>query len=708
MNTPPQTGTFIELDAIVGWQADTEQLSPVTPPGLAVDCVTGQPREFMPSLATQLSYPIALAYANGRLYLLDDGVDRVKVLDLDRQKAFVTVDGFGGRGRDARHFRSPRGIAVLEDGSYAVADTGHHQVKIFSTYPNALLAVWGSGKPGAAPAEFNSPWKVVADRCRLIYVADRGNGRIQRIRRNGSSDAPLTGLTAPTGLALGYDGTLAVLDGPDVLVYPPGRTSGIKLDHPAPSASCLTFDDSGCLYVGTSTALVYKYEATANAGYRYVGIGVTAMQAQFLDLLWTKEAGLIGVLLPHCATQPVLACIPVCGSYLTSGTLTTLTLDSGIENCVWDRIQLNATVPLGTLIQVSTQTAAADDWGPNNPFTPNCSLYSPPNQNPTLTLTGDDPDCLVQSPPGRYLRMRLQLQTNGIVSPVLKAVQIAFPRASYLQYLPAVYQEDDQSRVFLDRFLRIFQTTFDGLDRAIDAMWMLFNPLSVPDNWYYWLASWIALPVNPLWTEQQRRDALRRAGKVYPLRGTPAGIQQLVEQYAEVEVRLIEHFRLRQLIVLSHGSGGGVQLGSGTRLWSRDYYRRLQVGVYSRAGYFDLTGEPEPDLEPPAWGANEFTVFFDCEPYQVATTTQKVSQVVEREKPAYSKANYAPVFPRMRIGVQSTLGIDSRVGSYTPLLLGTTGTLDYDSILACSKTQYKLQPQQSSLRPQVDVNTGLL
>ena len=101
-------------------------------------------------------------------------------------------------------------------------------------------------------------------------------------------------------------------------------------------------------------------------------------------------------------------------------------------------------------------------------------------------------------------------------------------------------------------------------------------------------------------------------------------------------------------------------------------------------------------------------MFFDCEPYQVAATTQKVSQVVEREKPAYTKANYAPVFPRMRIGVQSTLGIDSRVGGYTPLLLGTTGTLDYDSILACSKTENRLQPQQSSLRPQVDVNTGLL
>lgn len=708
MNKIPQTGTFIELDSVAGWQATTLHLSPAAPTGLTVDCVTGQPSPFVKSLATQLSYPIALAHGRDhKLYLLDDGVNRVKVLDLDQQDRFLTIDGFGGRGRGFRHFRNPRGLAVLEDGSYVIADTGNHQVKIFSVYPNALLSVWGSGKPGDAPKEFNKPWKVVADRCGLIYIADRGNGRVQRIRRDGSADAPITGLQSPTGLALASDSTLAVLDGLNIYIYAPGQTTGVKVNDPVPAASCLTFDDSGYLYIGTSTALVYKYESTAS-GYRQVGIGVTGMDAQFLDLLWTAEAQLIGILLPRCAAQPVLSTLPVCGSYSPSGTLTTLTLDSGIENCVWDRIQLNATIPPGTVIKVSTQSAPSDIWASTVPFQPECSTYSSLSQNCPLALTGDNPECLVQSLPGQYLRLQLELHTNGISSPVLNAIQISYPRSSYLQYLPAVYQEDDQSRVFLDRFLRIFQTTFDSLDRTIDQMWTLFDPLATPDTWYNWLAAWIALPVNPLWTDQQRRAALESAGQLYPQRGTPAGVQQLVKQDSGVDVRIIEHFRLRQLIILSDGPNGGASLGSGTRLWSRDYYRRLQVGVYSRVGYFDLTGEPEPDLEPLAWGANEFTLFFDCDPYQVTATQQTVSQAVEREKPAHTKANYAPVFPRMRIGVQSTLGIDTRIGEYTPLLLGTTGTLDYDSILSCSGTENRLRSQYATLRPQLDVNTRLL
>jgi DNA-binding beta-propeller fold protein YncE len=355
MTKNPQIGAFIELDSVIGWQATTDYLSPTTPPGLAVDCVPGQPSPFVESLASQLSYPIALARGHDRkLYLLDDGEDRVKVVDLDSQDAFVTIDGFGGAGEQPRHLRRPRGIAILDDGSYVIADTGHNQVKIFSAYPNALLSVWGTGRPGSASQEFNKPWKVAADHCGVIYIADRRNGRIQRIRRDGSVNAPIDGLQSPTGIALATDGTLAVLDSPDVYIYKPGQTTGAKLTPAVPNASCITFDDSGYLYVGTSTALIYRYEPTANAGYRDVGIGVTGMDAQFLDLLWTPEAQLIGILLPRCAVKPVLKSIPVCGSYLPSAIFSTLTLDSGIENCVWDRVQLNATIPPGTVLKATS------------------------------------------------------------------------------------------------------------------------------------------------------------------------------------------------------------------------------------------------------------------------------------------------------------------------------------------------------------------
>src|SRR5439155_5485017 len=179
--------------------------------GLMVDCVPGQPQIFAKSIAEFLDYPIALTLDPGRttLYLLELRQASIDAMNLQLQNLklknscsysdtpgssqqpcqdleFSKLSGIGGGGADPRQLLNPRGLATLADGSLVVADTGNHQVKIFSGYPHALLAVWGTGKPCDRPMQFKSPWKVVADRCGLIYIADRGNSRVQRIQRDGT------------------------------------------------------------------------------------------------------------------------------------------------------------------------------------------------------------------------------------------------------------------------------------------------------------------------------------------------------------------------------------------------------------------------------------------------------------------------------------------------------------------------------------------
>ncbi len=770
--------TYLVLDQVSGWRDDIRHhLSQLPDGGLAVDCVPGQPFDFAKSIADKFQFPLALAIdaKYERLYLFDAGENRIKVLDLQMQNLqmenqcgtqfkdepanpmrnpkqpdcgdleFSVVPGVGGKGKQAREFLNARGLAMLPDGSLVVADTGNNQIKIFSSFPHALLAVWGSGKPGDGAMQFKRPWKVAADKCGLIYIADRGNGRIQRVQRDGTPRDSITGLD-PIALAVHTDRTLAVQDGDTLRIFPADSATWAQ-KFPVPSGSCLTFDDAGYLYAGTSTGLVYKFAPEVNGGLRPAGIGVTGQDAKFLDLLWVRNDRLVGILLKRCESRPNLCALCTCAAFASSvddpvddtadalangagdnsgaGVLITKALDSKIEGCPWHRIELDATIPAATVIEVGTQTSETE-WPKDAAFKDEGFSYSSAHTKTAVRLTGNNPDCLVQSAPGRYLRVQVRLLANGVKSPVLRALRIHFPRESYLQYLPAVYQEDDESRLFLERFLSIFQTTFDGLDWNVNDLWMRFDPASVPETWFPWLASWIALPLNPRWFNKDRktslkdaRFALKKAGSVYPRRGTPGGIEELIKEYSGVDARLVEHFRLRQLVILGK-SGRGTQatadylpqlgespLCAGTRLWSRDYYQRLQVGVYSRVGYFRLTGEPEPGLEPLAWGANEFSVFFDCEPYHVKETQGEVEKVVEREKPAHTKANYCPVLPRMRVGVQSTLGVDTRIGETTPLLLGTTGTLGYDSILGCLASELNLLAQNASHWPQVDVTSRL-
>jgi phage tail-like protein len=268
-----------------------------------------------------------------------------------------------------------------------------------------------------------------------------------------------------------------------------------------------------------------------------------------------------------------------------------------------------------------------------------------------------------------------------------------------------VFQDDDQSRLFLDRFLSIFQTTFDDIDHLLDNLWHLFDPNMTPAKVFPWLAAWVALPVDPGMTLAKQRQLLKSAFQTYLIRGTVAGLQEVIQAYAGVaNIRILEHFRLRNWTFLPVSGG----LNEGARLWSRNYYARLQVGVSSTVGSFRLTNAPAPAAEPYDWGANQFSVLFPANPYTVSDTTAAIETVLTREKPAHTQAFLCPVFPRLRVGVQATLGVDAYVGKANAMILGKLATLSYDSVLARSQADRDTQSLGLSLYPRLGEDARIL
>lgn len=118
----------------------------------------------------------------------------------------------GGKGHEPRRFSEPRGLSISRSGNLYVADTNNHRVQVFGLRGLALKAVWGKrakaadvvspepvedcvpvfehaigiGQPvaGDLPGEFNHPWDVVVDGRGDIYVADKGNHRIQKFNHH--------------------------------------------------------------------------------------------------------------------------------------------------------------------------------------------------------------------------------------------------------------------------------------------------------------------------------------------------------------------------------------------------------------------------------------------------------------------------------------------------------------------------------------------
>lgn len=689
------------LDSVAGWQTASADGIYETPGSgdITLDPLPGNAVFLTGDLVEKMKCVVAVAADSaGRIFALDGSTSRISILDLDNSRCEM-ISQIGGYGSSLRHLRHPRSLAVLPSGAIAVADTGNQRVQLFSAAPYVLLHVWGN------PNLDLKPCAVATDHCGIVYILDRVTRSVLRVRATGEWLEPIgkNALTDPVNLAVGPDQQVAVVDGRGanavIILFPAGGGKSLSLNL-TKSPCSLTFDDQGDLYAGTANALIAKLENDDSPphGWSLGGEGVSDEDGQVTSVVWTANHGLVGVLTNSTPNDqgvivsPQVFSMDPAAAFRLSGSFTVAPLDSNIETCSWHRVQITGTVPANASLTIESATSESE--------TANWSSFVP-----CATVAGDNPDCLIQSVPGRFLQLRLTLQSDGSVSPRIHSLKVFFPRESYLQYLPSVFQDDPQSRFFLDRFLSIFQTTFDALDAKLDNLWQFFDPLVTPEALLPWLAAWIAFPLDPTQPPALQRQLLRGAFTSYVTRGTVAGLQKTIQDWTGVQnIRILEHFRLRNWTFLPVSTG----LGQGTRLWSHSFYARLQVGVSSQIGSFRLTNSPEPASEPFDWGANQFSVLFPANPYTFAVTSTQVQKIIDREKPAYTQSSVCPIFPRLRVGIQATLGVDAYVGKVNSMILGKLATLSYDSVLASSRTARETRALGLSLYPAVGLDATIL
>jgi phage tail-like protein len=111
-------------------------------------------------------------------------------------------------------------------------------------------------------------------------------------------------------------------------------------------------------------------------------------------------------------------------------------------------------------------------------------------------------------------------------------------QSKYVQYLPAIYQEDE----FLGRFLMIFEEVLSPVEPILENIHLYFDPMMAPQGFLPWLASWIDLVLDENWPIQKRRELIKAGVGLYCWRGTKRGLQEYLKIYTGVEPEIIEHF----------------------------------------------------------------------------------------------------------------------------------------------------------------------
>ncbi len=93
-------------------------------------------------------------------------------------------------------------------------------------------------------------------------------------------------------------------------------------------------------------------------------------------------------------------------------------------------------------------------------------------------------------------------------------------KSSYLQYLPALYRDDE----LMGQFLLIFEDIMKPLENTVNNLAMYFDPLVTPEPLLPWLASWLDLALDPTWPIERRRELVKSAAELYRWRGTKRGL----------------------------------------------------------------------------------------------------------------------------------------------------------------------------------------
>ncbi len=427
-------------------------------------------------------------------------------------------------------------------------------------------------------------------------------------------------------------------------------------------ATAITVDASGKLVLANSAGL-HRFDLRRERRYDGCcgnGLGnCVGIAPDGSDLITVAGDGRVSQIVPTTQFEP-------------KGTYVSQVLDSGIDQCAWHKLVLETTaIPTSTRFTVWTYTAEVD-WSPDE-----IAALSPEDWQ-TGQVNGSDRqfDCLILSPPGRFLWLRIEFAGSGTATPTLKRLKAYFPRLTYLQYLPAVYQADPISKDFLERYLSIFETVLSSVEGKIDRLANYFDPDGVPDRAFLeWLATWVDLSFYSSWSLETCRRLLRHAAELYRLRGTPKGLKRMLELAFGVKAEILEHFCLPGGEYLNDQ----LVLGERSHLWGNALMDRFSLGD-AHLGDLPLEGNAPP-VDRLSFRAHRFSVFIPSVQVRSPTQERQIRALIDTEKPGHTQYTLSLVEPRLRVGVQSRVGMNMLVGAYPRLVLNHCSTLGADTIL---------------------------
>jgi phage tail-like protein len=209
--------------------------------------------------------------------------------------------------------------------------------------------------------------------------------------------------------------------------------------------------------------------------------------------------------------------------------------------------------------------------------------------------------------------------------------------SSLLQYLPAIFQNDP----FIGQFLLAFEKVLlgrpdgilyqeKGLEETIASMATLFDPEQTREDFLPWLANWTAFTLRADLDVNKQRKFIAQIVQHYLLRGTKKNLEDLLRIFTDGTPTIVE------------ATDAEFEIGVHSTIGLDTY---LSGGM---PNYFKVTVSL-PDLR--------------SNPAELERQLLITRSLIELEKPAHTIYDLDVIFPSMQIGIHSTVGVDTMLGS---------------------------------------------
>ncbi len=257
---------------------------------------------------------------------------------------------------------------------------------------------------------------------------------------------------------------------------------------------------------------------------------------------------------------------------------------------------------------------------------------------------------------------------------------------TYLDLLPAIYQRPENNAEFLSDFLIIFEQILTGgikdeelkgLGEKLERVFELFYPYSklmdrpepsnpncltnsllpyfspTVDDVLYWMAYCLAVELPENWDLAKKKKLLLKIISIFRKRGTKRGL----EEYLSICLEGSQFVRI-----------------------SDDYDCREQKTCDDYKTSFQAKVEPSSfkPLKPYYFIVEVIIPTYCIEKLQEQVDI--IKKVIDTEKPAHTHYQYIVNVPILRIGINSTIGVNTFLGA-KPMQLGIHSTVGVSTLL---------------------------